>query len=50
MRDFVLFAAFFVKPDPPPLALQVVVFDVHMEGGGNTGEGVDQQRDQRPVA
>jgi hypothetical protein len=46
----VLLAAFLVQSDPPALALGIVVLDIHVKRGGNAGEGVDQQRNQRAVA
>jgi len=49
-RHFVLLAAFFVQPHPPAFALRIIVFDVHVQRLGDAGEGVDQERDQRPVA
>ena len=49
-RHFVLLAAFLVQPHPPAFALRIVVLDVHVQRRRDAGEGVDQQRDQRPVA
>jgi hypothetical protein len=43
-------AAFLTQPDPPALALGVVVLDAHGDDGADTGEGEGHDADQRPVA
>ena len=43
-------AAFLAQPEPPALAVGVVVADVHGQGGLDPGEGIEADRDQRPVA
>src|SRR5918996_246807 len=46
----VLLAALFMQPHPRTLALHVDVFNVHVHGGRDAGKGVDQKRDEGPVA
>ena len=43
-------AAFFMEPDPPTLALGVVVVDAHVHHGADAGEGEGHHADQRPIA
>src|SRR5262245_29830673 len=40
-RHLVALAAFFMQPDPPTLALGVVVLDAHRHHGADAGEGED---------
>jgi hypothetical protein len=49
-RHFVALAAFLMQPDPPALALGVVVLDAHGDDGPDTGKGERHHGNQRPVA
>jgi molybdate-binding protein len=49
-RHLMALAAFFVEPDPPALALGVVVLDAHGDDGADAGEGVGHDADERAVA
>jgi len=46
----VFLAAFFKQADPQAAVLPVNVFHSHAERRADTGEGENQQSDQRPVA
>ena len=43
-------AALLVEPEPPPLAVGVVVLDLHAEHGRDAGEAEDHDADEGPVA
>lgn len=43
-------AAFLVQTDPGALALQVDVLDAHLRGRTDAGEGIGEERHERPVA
>ena len=49
-RHFMSLAAFFVQPDPPSLALGVIILDAHGDDRADAGEGEGHHRNQRPVA
>ena len=49
-RHLMALAAFFVQPDPPALALRVIVLDAHGDDGADAGEGEGHDADQRAVA
>ena len=42
-------AALLVEAEPPPLAVGVVVLDLHAEDGGDAGEAEDHDADEGPV-
>jgi len=42
-------SALFVEAEPPALALLEIVFDRHTDHGTDASEGVDHNRQQRPV-
>jgi hypothetical protein len=46
----VAFAALFVEPDPPALAVGKIVLDPHRHHGADAREGVGHDADQRTVA
>ena len=48
--ELVDLAAFFVQPHPAAALLDVVVFDLHCDGGADAGEGVAHERDERAIA
>ena len=48
-RHLVEFAAFLVKPKPPPLPVLVKIGDIHAHDGADAREAVDHDRDQREV-
>ena len=48
--DFVPLAAFFMQPNPPPLAVLVIVFDVHIDHRRDAREGVAHEPDDRAIA
>ena len=43
-------AAFLVQPDPPALALGMVVFDIHCHGRAYAGETIRHESDERAIA
>ena len=49
-RHLMPLAAFLMQPDPPALALGVVVLDAHGDDGADAGKGEGHHGDQRPVA
>jgi hypothetical protein len=48
--NVVALAALLVQAEPEPLALRVVVLDVHTDDGPHAGEAVNHDADERPVA
>ena len=49
-RHGVVFAALSMEPQPPALALLVVVLDAHAHDGGDAREAVDHHAQQRAIA
>ena len=49
-RDLVVLAAFFVKAQPPALAVLPVVLHIHIQHRANAGKAEDKNADQSPVA
>ena len=49
-RHGVVFAAFFLEPQPPALALLVVIRDAHADDGRDARKAVDHHGQQRAIA
>src|SRR5512138_2916392 len=48
--DFMVLAAFLVKPEPPALAVLPIVFDIHPDDRADPRKGVDHDANQGSVA